>query len=114
MTAVEVSLAVLLALAGLRSLWTWMRRRLPGADPVDHLLYALHLTGRVGLWFSLAGFFALYAYVDAAGVSLRPYRWYAIVPLVLAAVQLVAGWFLAHREPDAGRAEPDRPASPRP
>ena len=105
MRAVEITIAALLTLAGLRSLWTWSRRRFEGADIVDHLLYALYLTGRIGLWFALAGFFAIYASVDANGApaldELRPYRWYLIVPLVLAAMQLVAAWFLGRREPGA-------------
>jgi hypothetical protein len=99
----EIAIAVVLTLAGLRSLWIWSRRRFEGADVVDHLLYALYLTGRIGLWFALAGFFVIYASVDTPGVpgldALRPYRWYVLVPLFLGALQLVAGWFLGHREP---------------
>ncbi len=103
MKAVELSLAGLLGLAGLRSLWAWSRRRFEGADVVDHLLYAMYLTGRVGLWFSLAGLFLIYASVDAHGQpamdELDPFRWYLVVPLALAGMQFVAGWFLGHREP---------------
>jgi hypothetical protein len=102
---VEVALAALLALAGLRSLWSWSRRRFEAVDVVDHVLYALYLTGRIGLWFAFAGLFAIYASVDTRGVAalddLRPYRWYLLVPLVLAGLQLVAGWFLGRREPGA-------------
>lgn len=105
MRVVEIAIAALLTLAGLRSLWAWSRRRFEGVDVVDHLLYALYLTGRIGLWFALAGFFAIYASVDARGApgldELRPYRWYLLVPLVLAGLQLVAGWFLGRREPGA-------------
>jgi hypothetical protein len=103
----ELAIAGLLAAAGLRSLWTWGRRRFEGTDVVDHVLYALYLTGRVGLWFSLAGLFALYASVDTRGQpaldELRPYRWYLVVPLALAGLQLVAGWFLGRREPGSSR-----------
>jgi hypothetical protein len=102
---VELSLAALLAAAGLRSLWTWSRRRFEGTDVIDHVLFALYLTGRVGLWFALAGFFVISASVDARGQpaldELRPYRWYLLVPLMLAGLQLVAGWFLGRREPGA-------------
>jgi hypothetical protein len=104
---VELAIAGLLALAGVRSLWKWTRRRFEGADVVDHLLYAAYLTGRVGIWFSLSGLFLIYASVDARGQpaldELEPYRWYLLVPLLLAALQLVAGWFLGRREPPAGR-----------
>jgi hypothetical protein len=100
---VELAIAALLTLAGLRSLWAWTRRPFEGIDVVDHLLYASYLTGRVGLWFSLAGFFLLYASVDTRGQpaldELKPYRWYLIVPMALAALQLVAGWYLGRREP---------------
>ena len=99
MTVVEVVVAVLFAAAGLRSMWVWSRRRFEGVDLADHLLWALYLTGRVGVWFSLAGFFAIYAVVDSQGRSLRPYQWYGIVPLALAGMQFVAGWFLGRRQP---------------
>jgi hypothetical protein len=102
---VELAIAGLLAFAGLRSLWKWSRRGFEGVDVVDHLLYALYLTGRAGLWFSLAGWFLIYASVDTRGRpaldELEPYRWYLIVPLVLAGVQLLAGWFLGRRQPRA-------------
>ena len=90
---------------GVRSLWRWARRPFDGTDPVDHALYAAFVTGRVGLWFAIAGLFAIYAYVDANGGSIRAYRWYLLVPLSLAAIA-------ARRRvvPRASRA----PASPRP
>jgi hypothetical protein len=108
-TVLEVAIAALFVLAGIRSLITWSGRRFEAVDVADHALYALYLTGRVGLWFAFAGFFAIYAWVDASGQSLRRYQWYLIVPLVLAAMQLVGGWFLGHRSPGAG--PPPRAAS---
>ena len=106
MRVVELAIAGLLALAGVRSLWKWSRRGFESTDVVDHLLYALFLTGRVGIWFSMAGLFLIYASVDATGQpaldELEPFRWYLAVPLVLAALQLLAGWFLGHREPRSG------------
>jgi hypothetical protein len=101
--AVELAIAALFALAGLRSLWTWSRRRFEGTDLADHLLYALYVTGRVGLWFSFAGFFLIYASVGTRGRpgldELAQYRWYLVVPLVLAGMQVLAGWFLGRRSP---------------
>ena len=103
MRIVEATVEGLLLLGGLRSLWVWARRPFEGTDVVDHVLYATYLTARVGLWFAFAGFFLIYASVDARGVpaldELEPYRWYLVVPLALAALQLLAGWFLGHREP---------------
>lgn len=104
MRVVELAIAGLLVLGGLRSLWAWSRRRFEGNDVTDHLLYALYLTGRIGLWFAIAGFFVIYASIDARGQpaidELAPYRWYFMVPLVLAALQLVAGYVLGRRSPD--------------
>jgi hypothetical protein len=101
---VETGVAVLFAIAGLRSLWTWSRRGFEGTDPVDHALYALFVTGRVGLWFAFAGFFAIYGSIRSRGAAaldeLEPYRWYVLVPLVLGAMQLLAGWFLGRRSGD--------------
>jgi hypothetical protein len=73
---------------------------------VDHLLYALYLTGRVGMWFAFAGLFTLTALVDAPGG--RPFldefsglRWYPMVPVVLVALQFVTGHALGRRRPGA-------------
>jgi hypothetical protein len=103
MLVVELAIAALFALVGLRSLWTWSRRRFEGTDLADHLLFALFVTGRVGLWFAFAGFFLIYASVGTRGRpgldELEQYRWYLAVPLVLAAMQLLAGWFLGRRSP---------------
>ena len=107
MRIVEVVIATVFALLGLRSLWRWTRRPFDGTDVSDHALYALFVTGRVGLWFAVAGLFAIYASVDLRGRAwvdeVEPYRWYLIVPLVLAALQLLAGWFLGRRSPSDER-----------
>ncbi len=103
--ALEIGIGVLFAAGGLRSLWRWSRRRFEGTDPVDHLLYALFVTGRVGLWFSFAGLFLIYAATSVDGrptSELERYRWFLIVPIALAAAQLAAGYFLGHRRPRDG------------
>lgn len=104
MRVIELVIAGLFVLAGLRSLRAWSRRRFDGTDVIDHLLYALYLTGRIGLWFAVAGFFLISASIDTRGQpaldELAPYRWYFTVPLLLAAVQLVAGYVLWRRSPD--------------
>jgi hypothetical protein len=109
-TAAEWTAAALFALGGLRSLWVWSRRRFEGGDLTDHLLYALFVTGRVGLWFAFAGLFAIYASTDARG---RPFadevartRWYLIVLIALSALQFVSGQILGRRTPSAR--PPDR------
>lgn len=103
MRVVEIVLAAMLALVGIRSLVKWSGRRFEAVDATDHALYALYVTGRVGLWFAFAGFFAIYASIEAPGRAgldeLEQYRWYLIVPLVLTVFQLVGGWFLGRRTP---------------
>lgn len=101
MRAIEAVLAVLLTSGGIRSLWRWSRRGFTGQDLADHVLYALYVTGRVGLWFGFAGFFFIAASIETTGVAaseeLASYRWYVLVPLVLATMQLIAGVFLGRR-----------------
>lgn len=104
MRVIELIVAGVLILAGLRSLRAWSRRRFEGTDVVDHLLYALYVTGRTGLWFAVAGFFLISASIDVQGRAaideFAQYRWYFMVPVLLAAVQLVAGYVLGRRSPD--------------
>ncbi len=103
MRVFETALAAVLALVGIRSLVKWSGRPFEAVDATDHALYALFVTGRAGLWFAFAGFFAIYATVESSGRAgleeLEQYRWYLIVPLVLTGFQLVGGWFLGRRTP---------------
>ena len=114
MRVVELAIAALFAIAGIRSLWKWVRRPFDSTDPVDHVLYAAFVTGRVGCWFSLAGFFLISASIQTQGRAafddLQEYRWFLLVPLILVGVQAVAGFLLGRREPDEGSGE----ISPRP
>ena len=102
----ETAIALAFILGGVRSLWYWGRRPFEGTDVVDHLLYAVYLTGRIGLWFAFAGFFLIYASIPVQGRAaldeLEQYSWYLMVPLGLAAMQLAAGWFLGRRGPADG------------
>lgn len=114
MRAIELVLAVVFAALGIRSFVYWARRPFETTDRTDAVLYALYLTGRVGLWFAFAGMFLLFAtvgtvdpvtgarvpaegraFIDAA----KQYRWLVLVFLGLAVLQLVAGWFLGRRQP---------------
>ena len=104
MRVLELVVAALLAAGGVRSLWAWSRRQFESADVVDQLLYALYLTGRIGLWFAFAGFFLISALVDAQGRAFvdefQRFRWYVMVPIGLSALQLLAGFALGRRSPD--------------
>lgn len=110
MRRVEGALALLLTLGGIRSLWYWLRRPFEGTDATDHVLYALFVTARVGLWFAFAGMFWIYATLEVQGRAaldeLRQYAWYVMVPITLAAVQVGAGWFLGRR--GVGEEDPSR------
>lgn len=101
MTALEIVIAGLLVVGGLRSLWVWGRRPFEGTDVRDHLLYAVFVTGRAGTWFAFAGLFAIYASSDARGRAvvdeLAALRWFLLVPIVLTAMQVLARYFLARR-----------------
>jgi hypothetical protein len=104
-TAFELTVAGLLALLGVRSIVYWSRRPLDSRSVRDHLVYAMWLTGRVGLWFAVAGIFAISASITAEeGVGFITkwdrYRWYILVPLGLAALQLVAGVILGRSRTD--------------
>jgi hypothetical protein len=129
MRGVELTVAIVLAALGVRSLVHWARRPFGSRDPRDHLLYALYVVGRAGLWFAFAGMFLLFAsagttdpvtgeqlhapgqaFVDAV----NEYRWYVLVPAALAAVQLVAGYALGRRaERPGGATDRDEPLSRR-
>ena len=104
MKAFEVAMVVLFAALGVRSLVYWARRPFEGDDPRDHLLFALFVTGRAGLWFALAGLFLLYALTGTEGRAfvddVRRYDWFALVFAILAAAQFVGGWFLGRRSAD--------------
>ncbi|MFL5736466.1 MAG: hypothetical protein ACJ76P_03915 [Actinomycetota bacterium] len=90
MTEIELAIGVVLAVLGLRSLWRWSRTPLDSASPSDHLLYALYVTGRVGLWFAFAAVFIGYAVIDDVG----RFRWFVLIPICLSAMQLVGGVLL--------------------
>ena len=101
MKAFEITLVVVFAALGVRSLVHWVRRPFESRDPRDHVLFALFVTGRVGLWFALAGLFMLYASIDTQGRAfiddVRQYDWFVLVFVVLAALQLLGGYFLGRR-----------------
>ena len=99
MTVFEVTVAGLFALLGVRSLVYWAKRPLDSRSVRDHLVYALWLTGRVGLWFAVAGIFAISASIGAEDdvgfiTQWDRYRWFILVPLGLAAIQVIAAQLL--------------------
>jgi len=101
MNVLEIVVVVMCAGLGVRSLVYWLRRPFESQDVVDHVLFALFVTGRVGTWFALAGMFALYASTDTRGQAfideVRRFDWFALVVIALAAVQFVASFLLGRR-----------------
>ena len=100
MSLIEIVIASALGALGLRSLWTWVRRPLREGTVVDQLLFALFVTGRVGLWFALAGIFVLYAITSVDGyltTAFDRFRWVLLVPFALAATQVLAAYALGRR-----------------
>jgi hypothetical protein len=99
--AVEIALVILFGGLGIRSLIYWTRRPFEGRNARDHLLFALFVTGRVGLWLALAGIFFIYAMTNTEGRAFiddaRRYDWFYMVFVVLAAMQLIGGYFLGRR-----------------
>jgi hypothetical protein len=100
---VELAIAAVLALFGARSLRSWMARDVAPVSVGERLVWALHVTARVGLWFAFAGLFVGYALIE------NPYRfrWYVLVVLGLAALQLFTGLAL-WRSPDGPSAGNDQ------
>ncbi len=101
MKGIEIALVGLFAALGIRSLVHWTRRPFESRDARDHLLFAMFVTGRVGLWLSLSGLFVLYALTNTQGRAftddVRTYDWYIMVFVVLAVMQLIGGYFLGRR-----------------
>jgi hypothetical protein len=81
----EIVIGSLLALLGFRSLVKWLRTEFVAESWREQVLFALHVSARVGLWFGFAGFFFGLALVDDPG----RFGWYLLVPIGLAGVQLV-------------------------
>lgn len=101
MNGVEVVVAVVFAGLGVRSLVHWARTPFDGTRTSDLVLYALFVTGRVGMWLVLATAFALYAFTDGVGRAFTDdalgYRWLYLVFLALGGLQLVAAYLLGQR-----------------
>ena len=90
--------AALLVLLGVRSLLRWFRTHFEATSATEQLLYSLHVTARVGIWFALGAAFLGYALVDEP----QQFTWFVAVPMVLAATQLLTSVLLSRSpsEPD--------------
>jgi len=101
MDAIEIIAAAVFAALGVRSLVHWVRAPFESRRTSDLALYALFVTGRVGMWFVLAAAFTLYAFTDTRGRAFTDdaaeYQWLYLVFLTLGAVQFVTAYFLGRR-----------------
>ena len=86
-----MALAAILVLAAIRSFLAWVRVDFVAASLGEHVLFALHVTSRVGLWFAFASIAAGFALLDEP----QRFRWFGLVPLFLAGLQLITGMVLA-------------------
>lgn len=102
MTVVELVAGGLLLVAGIRSLLRWLGTDFDASSGGELVLFTVHATTRVGMWFAFAGLFVGYAVVDEP----QRFVWYSMVPIVLAGVQLLTAQRLA-------RAPRDRPSGRR-
>jgi hypothetical protein len=93
-SVLELVIAGLCGVAGVRSLVLALRRPFEPVDVRDRLLYALYLTARTGWWVTLGFFFLAYALVEEP----QDLRWFLLVPIALAGLQLLSGLGLAHGE----------------
>ena len=109
MKAFEIVVVSVCGALGVRSLVHWIRRTFDSRDVRDHVLFAFFVTGRVGLWFAIAGLFLLFATTNTQGRAFiddaRAYDWFLFVFIALSAMQFLAGYFLGRR-PGENRDEP--------
>jgi hypothetical protein len=94
MNVAEAVVGGILAVLGLRSLVVWMRRPFDSRSFRDHVLYALFRTGRIGVWFTLAAMFFVYAFSK----NDRGVRWMVIVPIALAGVSTLSAYGLGRED----------------
>ena len=96
---VEWAAAVIFAALGVRSVRFWLRVQVDLQLARHHVLFALFIAARSGVWFSLAGLFAIFATRGTVGRAfsddVRPYLFLAIVPLILALVSVASMALLA-------------------
>jgi hypothetical protein len=99
--AFEIAVALVCAALGVRSLVHWAREPYESSRTSDLVLYALFVTGRVGLWLVLALAFSLYALTETQGRAFiddaRQHQWLYLVFLGLGATQFVAAYLLGQR-----------------
>jgi hypothetical protein len=94
----ELCVAAAFGVFGIRSFVHWIRRPLDSRSVRDQTLWAVYLTGRVGLWFAIGGIFLISALTPGEREVYRrqfaQFRWYFLVPIGMAVLQFVAAFLL--------------------
>ena len=103
MNAVELVVAAVFGLLGVRSIVHWLRRPIDLDARRDLLLFALFVASRAGVWFALMGLFLLFASVETQGRAFTDdaarFNWYYLVLAVPATLQFVTGFLLGRDRP---------------
>jgi hypothetical protein len=97
MRAVELVIGGLLLVGAIRSLIRWLGIEYEARGTRDRVLFAVHAGARVALWVAFAAFFVGYALVDEP----QKFKWFFMVPIALAGVQLLTAMLLS-RSPSRG------------
>ncbi len=98
MTVGAIVLAALLGFLGVRSALRSSAIRFEAETLREHLLYSIHVAARTSVWFALAGAFVGFAVLDEP----ERFQWYVLVPLGLAALQVLAAIALWRSPPPPG------------
>jgi hypothetical protein len=80
-----------LAAMGIRSAMKWLRVDVPLHSAGERVLFVVNITSRIGLWFAFAGFFVGWALVE----NPDEFGAYVLIPIALAAIQLLTGVLLS-------------------
>jgi hypothetical protein len=87
----EYFLAVPLLLIGLYSAIRSIQNPVPAEDGRSRFLIAVHEACKAGFWLTFGGFFLAYGLLDQP----QAFRWFAMVPLSMAALRLLTATLLA-------------------
>jgi hypothetical protein len=86
----EIALGGLFVVFGLLSASSSLREPVTFSGGARFML-AVHDAAKAGFWLALGGFFIGYALLEHP----QRFRWFALVPLGMAALRLVAAYFLS-------------------
>jgi hypothetical protein len=88
---IEYVVALPLLLIGLYSAIRSIQNPVPAEDGRSRLLVAIHEGCKAGFWLTFGGFFLAYGLLDQP----QTFRWFAMVPLSMAALRLLTAALLA-------------------